>query len=317
MNKQEILLRLATASRAPSVHNSQPWRVTVEAADRLRVELRQDIALPYADPTGRGGWMAIGAFVENLGGEAEFRDGIVTVELARHSHEPDHGSAAAIERRATNRVLFGPLADPEEVATGLLRRSSNSLLAKTVGAAEGAEVSFVMGDRVVRLAELVREGTRKAYQSKPFCVEHAEWLRTSFTRRRDGIPGYAIGIPPLLSLALPFIIKHKDVSAMRADMEYKKALSANLFAVITAEKNDPPHWFAAGRAMQRLLLKATAMGIEQSPNAAPIEMGFADDVRSLTDVGHLPQLIIRLGRAPALRRHTPRRPVESFTTWQI
>lgn len=179
-------------------------------------------------------------------------------------------------------------------------------------------MSFISDpNRLARIAELVREGTRKAYQSKPFCVEHADWLRTSWTRRKDGIPGYAIGIPPLLSLALPFIIKHKDVSAMRADTEYKKTMSANLFAVISAEKNDPLHWFAAGRAMQRLLLKATGMGIEQSPNAAPIEMGFADDVRALTNDGRLPQLIIRLGRAPALRRHTPRRPVESFTTWQV
>lgn len=288
---------LELASRAPSVHNSQPWRVVVEAPNRVRVELRQDITLPYADPTGRGGWMAIGAFVENLGSEAEFRDGAVDVKLASERNRPTD----VIERRATNRALFAPLGNLDEVKKALA----------------GQSVCFVAGDRIARLAEFVREGTRRAYQSKPFCVEHADWLRTSWTRRRDGIPGYAIGIPPLLSLALPFIIRHKDVSAMRADMEYKKTMSANLFAVVTAEKNDPPHWFAAGRVMQRLLLKATEMGIEQSPNAAPIEMGFADEVRDLVGESGHPQLIIRLGRAPHIPRLTPRRPVESFTTWQI
>src|SRR3989338_5597783 len=93
--KEQLKKLLETASRAPSVHNSQPWQVIVMTPEKLRVELRQDIALPYADPTGRGGWMAIGAFVENFsiaarteGFEvtAECRDAVVTVELTLAPH---------------------------------------------------------------------------------------------------------------------------------------------------------------------------------------------------------------------------------------
>lgn len=313
---------LALASRAPSVHNAQPWRVVVRADGTLSLYERPELRLPAADPTGRGAFMALGAFVENLsdaaraGGQnasvAAFpsgADGPVAAIRLERVHALHHDSAAldAIERRATNRSLFKPLADAEDVARRLGANGSG-----------GAAIVMVRDLALLnRVAELIREGTRAAYQNKPFCVEHAAWLRSNWTRRKDGIPGYAVGIPPLLALALPTIIRHKDVSAMRADMEWKKARSTNLFAVITADENTPRGWLAAGRVLQRLLLDATRLGIASSPNAAPIEMGgLVAEVQKIADVSGHPQLLVRLGKAAPLQRLTPRRPIEHFVTWQ-
>lgn len=313
---------LRYASRAPSVHNAQPWRVIVQSDGTIAVFERAELRLPAADPTGRGSFMALGAFVENLSDAARatgqdasvaaFPSGtsgpVAAIRLER-VHALHHDSAAldAIERRSTNRSLFTPLADSEDVARRLGMNGSR-----------GATVIMVQDPaRLDRLAELIREGTRIAYQNKPFCVEHAAWLRSNWTRRKDGIPGYAVGIPPLLSLALPTIIRHKDVSAMRADMEYKKARSTNLFAIVSADEESPRGWFAAGRRLQRLLLDATRLGIESSPNAAPIEMGnLVEYVRRLPGVSGHPQLLVRLGRAAQIRRLTPRRPLEDFVTWE-
>ena len=315
-HRQPITILLKSASRAPSVHNSQPWVVRVTAPERLEVLLNENIALLYADPTGRGGWMAIGAFVENLAviaektgmrASIEFLNNVVTTEL--EPAEPTDRSTAlggAMGRRATNRSLFTPLQDVKESTErlGIFK--------------EGGSAAVFIQDstRLQKLAELNREGTRAAYKDRGFCGEHADWLRSSFTRKKDGIPGYAIGVPALVSLMLPHIIRTKDISAKRADAEYKKSLSTNLYAVITAGTESPEGWFNAGRCMQRLMLRATELGIEQSPNAAPIEMGFADEVRSLAGTPDHPQLLIRLGRAEPVRRHTPRKPVEEFTTWE-
>lgn len=320
MNRFELLLTFA--SRAPSVHNTQPWRVVVRDDGTIEVYERTELRLPAADPTGRGSFMALGAFVENLSDAARAMgqdaavvafprdaDGPVAAIRLERVHEVHHDSAVldAIERRATNRSLFTPLADVENVV-------------RQLGANRSRDTSVVMvrdPGRLGRLAELIREGTRAAYQSKAFCVEHAAWLRSNWTRRRDGIPGYAVGIPPLLSIALPTIIRHKDVSAMRADMEYKKACSSNLFAVILADEETPRGWFAAGKRLQRLLLDATRFGIESSPNAAPIEMGgFVTEVQKIADMPGHPQLLVRLGRAAATRKLTPRRPLADFVTIQ-
>lgn len=312
---------LASASRAPSVHNAQPWRVIVRSDETIEVYERTELRLPAADPTGRGSLMALGAFVENLfdaaratGFEASivaFPSGasgpVATIQLERvHALHHDSAVLDAIERRATNRSLFTPLTNAEDVAHSL-----------GANRPEGATIVMVRDTaRLSRIAELIREGTRAAYQSKAFCVEHAAWLRSNWTRRRDGIPGYAVGIPPLLSLALPTIIRHKDVSAMRADMEYKKACSSNLFAVILASEETPRGWFVAGRRLQRLLLDATRLGIASSPNAAPIEMGgLVAEVQKIAGAAGHPQLLVRLGRAAPIRRLTPRRALADFVAW--
>lgn len=320
MNHLEQLLTFA--SHAPSVHNAQPWRVVVRVDGTIEIYERTELRLPAADPTGRGSFMALGAFVESLSDTARatgqnasivaFPSGaagqVATIQLERvHTLHHDSAVLDAIERRATNRSLFKPLADTEDVA----RKLSRSDLAS-------ASVILVRDpSRLSRISELIREGTRIAYQSKSFCIEHAAWLRSNWTRRKDGIPGYAVGIPPLLSLALPTIIRHKDVSAMRADMEYKKACSSNLFAVVLADEETPRGWFAAGRRLQRLLLDATRLGIASSPNAAPIEMGgLITEVQKIADAPGHPQLLVRLGHADPIRRLTPRRPLADFLAWQ-
>ena len=57
---------LAAAARAPSTHNSQPWRVRVLAADEWTIGADPSRRLPAVDPLDRELALSLGAFIEYL-----------------------------------------------------------------------------------------------------------------------------------------------------------------------------------------------------------------------------------------------------------
>jgi hypothetical protein len=321
---RQLLFDLLTfASFAPSVHNSQPWRVDMHTPNQCTIFLEKNIQLPHADPTGRGGFLALGAFIENyalaatcVGQHIETQiqkngtSGAIRMETLRSSQtntatrETNNLLLNAIRTRATSRGLFTPLPDVARVVQALSAPATTEL----------SSLHFISDTaRLKKIAELIREGTLLAYGDSAFCKEHADWLRPNWTFRQDGIPGYAIGIPTPLSFLVPFAIRHKDMRTKRADQEFAKASSTNLFAVLATADDSPSGWIAAGRRLERLLVDTTRLGLVQSPNAAAIEMGSLNkEVATLIETNGVPQLMIRIGVGTSPRHLTPRRPVADF-----
>jgi hypothetical protein len=80
--------------------------------------------------------------------------------------------------------------------------------------------------------------------------------------------------------------------------------------LLSTRDEGPGDWLDAGRAMQRLLLRATASGMVASFLSQPLEV---PDVRhrlrrDVGERGH-PQILLRVGYGPP-PRPSPRRPVE-------
>src|SRR3954454_12319941 len=122
---------VAAATRAPSIHNTQPWRF-VAGPDRLDVYLDTERALPVLDPTGRQQIISCGSAVEfavvaltAAGYDGAFDlltdDGdpdhlaTVTVTSAGEPTEEDRALAAAIDSRHTVRAAFEARAVPDEL----------------------------------------------------------------------------------------------------------------------------------------------------------------------------------------------------------
>jgi hypothetical protein len=63
VEQQDWAQIVAAATRAPSIHNTQPWRF-VAGPDRLDVYLDTERALPVLDPTGRQQIISCGSAVE-------------------------------------------------------------------------------------------------------------------------------------------------------------------------------------------------------------------------------------------------------------
>lgn len=83
-------------------------------------------------------------------------------------------------------------------------------------------------------------------------------------------------------------------------------------AVFVSAVDDRAHWVEAGRCYQRFALQATALGIRNAFVNQPVEEASVRPAfaRSLGLAGGRPDLVVRVGRAPAMPRSL-RRPVGS------
>ncbi|MGZ5406101.1 MAG: Acg family FMN-binding oxidoreductase, partial [Nocardioides sp.] len=312
----EYVLRYAI--RAPSGHNTQPWRFAI-SDDLLHLYADRSRRLPVVDPKDRALVISCGAALAHLtvalrhfgyaDDPAPFPDPadpdlLATVGLgkARTPEPGDHELFEAISTRHTHRAAFETRPVPQQILAQLERDTQGS----------GAAVHVFIGDEPQAvLATLVAEGDRTQFSDAGFRRELAAWVRPNHTRRPDGVPGYALGISDLPSMLGPTMITTFDTGAKQAKKDEQLALTAPALIVLSTTGDTPSDWLAAGRAITVLLLRATAHGLAASFLNQPIEVpALRVRLRDLLGSSDSPQLLLRLGYGtndgPTVRP-TPRR----------
>jgi hypothetical protein len=315
-NTSEVLrFVLRYAILAPSSHNSQPWLFHIDGnavevfADRTR-------RLPVVDPDDRELVMSCGAAVYNLRlALRHFGEGC-NVSVLPEGTDSDllarvdlTGEAtgdllleeqfAAIRSRHTCRQAFDDTPIDPEVARRLRQAAS----------AEGALLVDIPKERRNMVTGLVTEADFVQMSDSVFRRELAHWMRASHPARGDGMPGYALGLSELQSAVGPLIVRTFDVGSSQAAKDDDLSRGSALLAVVVTASDDVADWIAAGQAMQRVLLTATAAGLRASFLNQPIEISSMrlQLSRALAVPGD-PQLLLRFGYGPS-SAPTPRRPV--------
>jgi len=306
---QSDLRRAAEAGiRAPSLHNSQPWLFGWrDGALEIRVDPDRRLA---ADPAGWAARMACGAALYNarLALAVTGRPAVVVPHpdpadrdlIARLTpgapRPPTYAEAElydAIARRYSNRGPFHPAPVPSGVRRALLAAAHDELawLDLLVGATALAAVSEIAysADRVLR-------------RDARYQAELATW--THADRAGDGVPVHAGAPLPEPQDLLPqrlFTDRHR---AAGRDYEPEP-----LVGVLGVAADRPADQTRAGQAMQRVLLTATAAGLDTSMISQPIEVPAAREQlrRSLGRSGS-PQILLRFGYGTP-GHPTPRRDV--------
>lgn len=314
----EFLLRYAV--RAPSGHNSQPWRFRI-ADGHLHLYADRSRALPVVDPEDRELVMGCGAALAHLtvalrhfgyaGEVAPFPDPtdpdlLATVALGRaylpEAH--DHQLFTAIDSRHTHRAGFGTDSVPDPILAQLRQDARRS----------GAVLHVLTGEeQLAAVAALVGDGDRAQFGDSGFRRELASWLRPNRTRRSDGMPGYAFGVSDLPSLLGPAIIAAVNTGASQARKDERLTRTAPALLLVATPGDTPADWLNAGQAIAVILLRATAHGLSASFLNQPVEVPeLRTRLCDLVDDTHYPQLLLRLGYAAVDQdedRTTPRRTV--------
>lgn len=299
----EFCLRYAVL--APSTHNAQPWRFRLDGSS-VDVFLDCRRGLPVTDPEDREGIISVGAAVMNL------RVALAQIGLGcRRQPWPDPVDPEclvrvtaddtvaadrsltplfdAIVRRHTNRAAFRPDEVPPGVLTAL----------RAAATVEGADL-HVATDYVSRhtVAEVVADADRRQMSDVTFRRELATWLRVSH-HARDGIQGYSMPDHELLSIATPVIVRTFDLGSGRAAHDAEIASFSPALALLTTPGDERTDWLNAGQALERVLLRATASGVDVGFLDQPIEV---EDLRARTagvfETADVPQLLLRLGYGP-------------------
>ena len=289
---------LMLAVRAPSVHNSQPWRWKV-GEHSLHLFADRDRQLPQTDPDSRDLMLSCGAALNHctvalaaLGWGSKIHrfpnpadpDHVASIELRRqHAADADIALAAAIPRRRTDRRNYSPW----PVAQGDL--------ALMAARAARAGVTMRRVDDMTHLKPIVAEAALRHAGDYDYAAELATWSgRYASTA---GVPARSTPVPdgaaviPARWFAGPVLANHPDVDATKDN--------AVVLALGTAE-DDALSRLRAGEATSIVLLTATAMGLATCPVTEPLEIAETRQaVRTdvLGDDGY-PQMLLRVGWAP-------------------
>jgi nitroreductase len=319
------LAALEAARLAPSAHNSQPWRFQ-PARDGLLVGWDAGRELPHGDPrrrylmTGLGAAaesLALGVVAAGLRGQVEYypRPGERVAARVRLAWGPaaaaDRALAAAIPLRQTTRLPFWD----EPLPAGALARLA------AAADRHGCQLVAVEGRQVGLLAELVAEGTARNFADPAVYREFHGWLRSARDPRagRDGLPLQALGLGRGAALLAPFLL---DPARMRrlervglhraaARTQGRLARRCPAFCLLVSPSDEPAALFGGGRAMLRVWLEATALGLRLHPMTAamdhdPTRAALAATFGVPADASMV--LCFRLGRGPTGPR-APRLPL--------
>jgi hypothetical protein len=316
----DALRRSADRARlAPSIHNTQPWRFVI-GPTALELHSDEERRLQVIDPQGRQLLLSCGCALLNArvslaadGYDAHvdrFPDpsrpqllARITLPTERRERPPLADLDAAIPRRHTNRRQFAP----EPVPPALLRTLHNAAVA------EGAALIAVTdAEHRAVVAELLRQANQVEEADPAYRMELATWT-TDDLRRRDGVPASAVPYGRGQA-ATDLPIRDFDPRGMGwlpADPESDRNQCLLLLA---SASNDQAGWLRAGEALERVLLIATREAYAASPFSQIIEVAETNRrLRQQLELDAYPQLLLRMGRAPAASP-VPRRPLEEMLT---
>ena len=304
------------ALRAPSRHNTQPWAFEIEG-DEVRLHADERRGLPATDPDGRELLISCGAALANLAvAAAHFgyatsteivpgyrRDGLVArvrLEERRSSTADVEELFRAIPRRRTNRLPLDGREPPEGLVAQLVREARR----------EGAWLRPVEDHQRSLVAELVGEGDRVQWSNPRWRAEFSAWTRRSGSGRRDGMPAGTHGLSDLAALLQPIVFRVLNPARAEADRDRRRARTTKSLLVLSTSRDGKEEWVAAGEALERVLLRATAAGLTASYLNQPVEVPeLRARLRDAIGEAGQPQIMIRLGYGLEVPM-VPRRRVE-------
>ncbi len=309
MEQQQWATVVEAATRAPSIHNTQPWRFTA-TADQLDVFFDRARGLPVLDPTHRQQVISCGIAVEFAVVALAAAGVLSEVELLSDDADPDHlatvrvigaivptdedhAFAAAIGHRHTVRDPFEPRVVPADLLDRLQAEAAAfGTWFKPVTRSEEEVATVFLIDR----AEEMEQG------DPAYLAELQRWVRTD-PAAVDGVPVGAVpagdphGRPSNWSIR-DFVVgtrPHGGGSPVDPDAPPPE-VERPAVVLMGTDGDDRYDWLQAGRALGRVLLLATADGVAASPLTQALDWpATRTRLRSrLSLVGH-PQMLLRMG----------------------
>jgi len=300
---------------APSVHDTQPWRLELRP-EALLIRADRSRQLTATDPSGRELVQSVGAallntrvalaadgcasVVNRLPDRAE-PDLLAVVRPAPGVPDPDLAALApAVPSRRTDRRAFTADTVPDGVLRGLIASA----------AAEGAMLVPVLNEVHRRLLARLTQQADRIQNADP--AYRAQLRRWTHRRPGDG-DGESATAGPHVDGRAPDDVPIRDVDTAGAGAlppETSTGVEQTVVLLATGS-DDLPAWLRCGEAMQRVLLELTCLGWIGSPFTQLVEVPLTrTQLRSALTWNAHPQLLLRIGRAdgtPRRRRDGPLR----------
>ena len=311
----EIIAKaIQLACRAPSLHNSQPWRWVVGDAE---VDLFGDPrrVVRSVDSSGREGVIGCGAALGHFRVAMAAAGWNTNVDRFPNPNAPDHlatvdfspahyvtaaerDRADAILRRRTDRLPFGAPADWASFEP-VLRTTFDQTMARLDVLADDARPTLAEASRLT-------ESVRRYDQ---YYQDELHWWTTSF-RLHQGVPDSAL-VSEEESKRVE--INRQFPLHVHSDRRPEVPTDQAKILVLSTPENSRTDAVNCGEVLSTVLLECTMAGLATCTLTHITELAESRDIiETLTGTGGFPQVLIRVGEAPALEEApvpTPRRPL--------
>jgi len=323
---REVLQHLVLlATRAPSIHNTQPWRLEV-AGSTVVVRADRSRQLTVLDPDARQLTLSCGAVVHHLEVAAramglhpettllpdpDDQDRLADVRLHQGDGpaptEDEVADAIDILHRHTVRSRF----TSEELPYGLVAKLREAV------EEQGAMLRVLQPQEAVGVAVLMDRAEALLEQTPGYAEELQAWVwpAGAVDLRTDGIPESAVEPGEDRAEEVPGR-RFRPGPPPRVGSLASTLAERPTLVLITTVADTPYDWLCGGRALSALLLHAAHEGVAAQP------MGQVGDIattrvelRKELGVIGVPQMLLRLGHAEG-HLETPRRPVQDVLTEQ-
>ena len=304
------------ATRAPSVHNTQPWRFS-RITGGLLVGQDRTRQLSVIDPDGRELLLSCGAAIHHLTVAARALGIDTEVALLAPGKERDaiarigltHGAAATHAEVATAVAILHRHTHRGRFSDEPLQGNALDQLRVAVER-EHAMLRVVRDDELVEVEVLVSRAEHALQQTPGYSKELARWVwHGDEEDRSDGLPLEAVdhGTDRAESLEGRQFSGH---AAARPDEP--PAAEHPIVVLLSTPADTPDDWLQGGRALSALLLRATELGVVAQPMGQVMDIPASRQaLAELLGIVGAPQMVLRLGRGTSTPA-SPRRPLEDF-----
>lgn len=297
---------LSIARLAPSVHNTQPWKLKVVPGG-LSIILDRSRLLTHGDPTGREGYISLGIFTEacvvglqNSGFEPTvmgLKDETVLIKTEARAAAGADSDAEALKKRFTDRTVFKQVS----ISSEAIARLDSSWHTKNI------EVIATADPKIIgETARFTRQALLLAFSNPAFRRELTDYFVGSKSVPY-GIPLSTLGTSRVKARFVKKLINSGLNRKQEANLEYKRWLSASGLIFVLAAGDSKPYWLESGRAYLRASLEIQKLGLSQATSAAIVEAAdFHEDIEKLLGTQKRIQCVMRIGRGRKKKRPSGR-----------
>ena len=304
--EEQIRHFLTGAMRAPSTHNSQPWRFEIQQGT-VRIFRDTSVVLPNSDKETQYAHISIGFLLhhmETLGNYLGMHPTItltlkdtliaeVNLSPSKSIEEAYAPLAEAIFKRRNRRGTF--MAQP--IPADLMEEIRRPVSPLPQGMPPVTPSFITDPEAKKRIGELTLETMVRLYGIPAFRGEMSRWIVPSNSHRKTGIPGYSLNQPLVLSMILPSIIRNVNIGKLPGKLSAIAIASAPALVAFGA-RGEKASWVSIGYSSSRSILTLVARGFDASVYVATAELpdiraeamrlaGLTEQLRFLFAIGKL------------------------------
>jgi hypothetical protein len=317
MTTDRIVKILELAVRAPSTHNSQPWLFKI-IDNKVEIFFDPKYFLPFADKEGRDLHISIGCMIQNFEiaslvdnlksfisyGPFDNKTKLAEITLVELNIKPDELSQILFEvipKRVNARGIFRN----ENIPTNLLEKINSLNNDKEIFID-----FFTNKEDIKKIAGVTALAIKDAYNEKGFRKEMSHWMNSNISNKKEGLPGYSLKMPLIISFFIPLLIRYFNIGSLLAKLNVRSISSAPLIVVMSG-KDDPSSWMEIGRLAEKMMLYIQSLGYQTSIYVGSIEINNNYlKIQELTKRKNRPQFIFTVGHIPGKHKITPRHKIE-------